>query len=99
MRAEANELQDSGLVFPVDHHQVWLDVAVAMVLPVSHKCMVMVLLGQCLVVGKRPYNVDQLFFQCRLVRTLSLSFVVPLELPVRSIVRIQVSHQCFCVLE
>ncbi len=50
MRAKSNELQHSIIRFTVNQHQVWLDVAIPVILPIASQRVVALLLGQRLVV-------------------------------------------------
>jgi len=46
MRSKSNELQDLGLAISINHHQVGFDVAIPVVFPVSHECVVIIPIRQ-----------------------------------------------------
>ena len=54
VRAETDEVQMIVIRFPVDQHQIWPHMAVAMIRPVARQGMIEITLWQSLVIGQKP---------------------------------------------
>ena len=63
VRAQTHQLQSSFVGQAIYEHQVWLDVAIAVVFPVTSKAMIMVARFQRLVVGKSDDHSSQISLQ------------------------------------
>lgn len=80
MRAHANELQRFCVRLPVDQHQVRLDVAITVILPIARERMVVMPLRKWLICCKSLYDRHQIDVERRPVLSLGGAFIVPLEL-------------------
>ena len=80
MRAETDELQYSVIRFAINQHQVRLDVAVPVILPIAVQRVVAVFLGQRLVVRQVGHDGDEITRQRLPMRAFGFALVVALEL-------------------
>ena len=80
MRADAHELQRLFIGLPVDQYQVWLDVAISVILPVAGQCVIAVTWLQWMIAGQGFHNGHQFLIECGAVLALGLALVVALEL-------------------
>lgn len=80
MRAEANELQRFCVRLPVNQHQIRLDVAITVILPIARERMVVMPICKQLIYCKSLYDRHQIGVERRPVLSLGCALVVPLEL-------------------
>ena len=63
VRSDADELQYRVVRLSIDQHQIWLDVAISVILPIASQRVVAVLLGQCLVIRQNRDDGDKIALQ------------------------------------